>query len=318
MPMRHATEDVLRRLVDQPADVAEPDRRHVAGCPPCLAALKTAVTNQGVMGAEVADALHRRPSLRRPAVAALATAVVLAGATTAAANDWVPILATERATPVAISASELVALPDLGDYGDLVVDRGAGVHAVASAAAAAAETGLDVPHVSELPRGITGGPAYQVANQVTATFTLTPKPASPPELVGTRVRLTAGPGVAAIWSKRGGVPSLIVGRAVAPSAASSGVPFERVRDHLLSLPGVPDELAARLRSFDADGSAVPLPVVSDLISTSSAQVDGTPATVLTTRDRTMAAVVWIDHGVVTVVAGSLDADEVVAVARELR
>ncbi len=32
----------------------------------------------------------------------------------------------------------------------------------------------------------------------------------------------------------------------------------------------------------------------------------------------MAAVVWVDDGVVTVVAGSLDADEVLSVARGLR
>jgi hypothetical protein len=32
----------------------------------------------------------------------------------------------------------------------------------------------------------------------------------------------------------------------------------------------------------------------------------------------MAAVVWVDDDVVTAVAGSLDADEVLAIARELR
>ena len=40
-----------------------------------------------------------------------------------------------------------------------------------------------------------------------------------------------------------------------------------------------------------------------------------PATVLATRDRTLAAVVWVDDGVVTAVAGSLDADEVLSIAR---
>ena len=43
-----------------------------------------------------------------------------------------------------------------------------------------------------------------------------------------------------------------------------------------------------------------------------------PATVLATRDRSMAAVVWVDDGVVTVVGWSLDADEVLSVARGLR
>ena len=39
---------------------------------------------------------------------------------------------------------------------------------------------------------------------------------------------------------------------------------------------------------------------------------------LAARDRTLAAVVWVAQDRVTVVAGSLDADEVLAVARGLR
>ncbi|MCW2616145.1 MAG: hypothetical protein JWN08_3139, partial [Frankiales bacterium] len=34
--MRHPTEGVLRRLLDEPAGVADGDRRHVADCPVCL------------------------------------------------------------------------------------------------------------------------------------------------------------------------------------------------------------------------------------------------------------------------------------------
>ena len=124
------------------------------------------------------------------------------------------------------------------------------------------------------------------------------------------------------WPRSGrpsaGAPALVVGRAVAPTAFSSGVPFETVRDYLLSLPGLPDDVAAQLRTFTADGSTLPLPVPADQVTTSSAEVDGVPATVLATRDRTLAAVVWVDDGVVTAVAGSLDADEVLSIARELR
>ena len=43
-----------------------------------------------------------------------------------------------------------------------------------------------------------------------------------------------------------------------------------------------------------------------------------PATVLATRDRTLAAVVWVDDDVVTTVAGSLDTDEILLLARDLR
>lgn len=190
---------------------------------------------------------------------------------------------------------------------------------------------LDVPEVTTLPRGVSGEPVYQAGGKVSATFTFSADraaeaaadagktlPPLPPGLDGSQVRLVAGPGVAQMWSSSAGVPALVVGRAVAPSAFSSGVPFETVRDYLLSLPGLPESVAAQLRAFTADGSTLPLPVPAGQVTTSSARVNGAPATVLATRDRTMAAVVWVDDGVVTAVAGALDTDEVLAIARELR
>jgi hypothetical protein len=81
---------------------------------------------------------------------------------------------------------------------------------------------------------------------------------------------------------------------------------------------MPADVAEQLRTFTADGSTLPLPVSADRVVTSSAQVDGEPATVLTARDRSMAAVVWVDDGVVTAVAGSLDADEVLSIAEDLQ
>ena len=64
-----------------------------------------------------------RAFLRRPVVAALAVAVVLAGAGTAAANDWLQIFRTEQIAPVSLSTADLVALPDLSAYGDARGDR---------------------------------------------------------------------------------------------------------------------------------------------------------------------------------------------------
>jgi hypothetical protein len=96
------------------------------------------------------------------------------------------------------------------------------------------------------------------------------------------------------------------------------VPFATVRDYLLTLPGLPDRVATQLRTYTADGSTLPLPVDSDRFSTSTATVAGSPATVLATRDRTLAAVVWVRDGVLTAVAGALDTTEVLAVAQGLR
>jgi len=50
--MRHPTEGTLRRLVDEPAGVADADRSHVAGCPRCRAALAAAGEDAGPVLAE--------------------------------------------------------------------------------------------------------------------------------------------------------------------------------------------------------------------------------------------------------------------------
>ena len=57
---------------------------------------------------------------------------------------------------------------------------------------------------------------------------------------------------------------------------------------------------------------------AELATSSTAEVDGEEATVLTGNDGAMAAVVWVSDGVVTAVAGSLDTDELLSVARDLR
>ena len=119
---------------------------------------------------------------------------------------------------------------------------------VADAAAAEEATGLSVPQVRELPRGVTGEPAFQVGDRVSAEFTFSAEkaaqaaaaagetlPPPPPGLDGSQFRLAAGPGLAAVWSEARGVPALIVARAVAPTALLLGRP---VRDGP-RLPAVP-------------------------------------------------------------------------------
>lgn len=355
--MRHPTEGVLRRLLDEPAGVADADRAHVASCPACLAALESVRADAGTVGAALGTAptvdvdagwarlaatapapraaapARRRwaPALRRPAVAALGFAVVLSGAGVAAANDWLPIFRTEQVEPVAVRTGELVALPDLSAFGDLEVTGEGEPTEVADARTAEERTGLTVPDVGDLPVGVSGEPSYQVVDELSAVFTFSADkaaaaaaatgeelPAPPPGLDGSRVRLQAGPAVAAVWSQDSGLPVFAVGRAVAPTAFSDGVPFETVRDYLLSIPGIPAGVAQQLRDFSPEGATLPLPVPADMVTTSTAEVGGREATVLESRDGTMAGVVWVEDGVLTAVAGAVSTDEVLAVARGLR
>src|SRR5215218_7920655 len=361
--MRHPSEGVLRRLVDEPAGVTDDERAHVASCPTCLRGLDAVRGEAQLVGAALAPSTTEtdtdaawarfstatrtaaaarpavptaapsrwRTAVRRPAIAALSAALLLTGAGVAAANDWLPIFQTERVDPVEVTSTELVQVPDLSAYGDLQVAKEPETEQVPDAATALQRTALDVPQVAELPEGVTGDPTYQVAGVVDATFTFSAEkaaqaaaaegetlPPPPAGLDGSQVRLEAGPAVAALWSQPTGMPTLVAARVVAPTVYSSGVPFETVRDYLLSLPGLPDGLADQLRDLSADGSTLPLPVPAELVTTSTTDVDGAEATVLTSRNGLFAGVVWVEDGVMTGVAGSLSADELLSVARDLR
>jgi hypothetical protein len=353
----------LRRLVDEPAGVADTDREHVGGCPVCLSGLVAAQQDAAVVRAvltRTADVdtavdvdagwdrltlalaadepaaaaprpTRRRSSLRSPVIAVVGVVALLSGAGAAAAADWLQIFRPERLAPITVTRDELVALPELGAYGRVDRTGSTDVRDVADAAAAEQATGIRAPRVAELPAGVTGEPTYQVRDRVTTVFTFSaaeaataaeqagqPLPPPPPGLDGSRFRLTNGPRLAAVWSEARGVPALVVTRAAAPTVDSSGIPFETARDYVLSLPGVPPDLAAQLRDLSADPGTLPLRVLSDRMTSSPADVGGVPATVLSSRDGVMAAVVWVDGGFVTAVAGSLSADEVLSVARGLR
>ncbi len=359
--MRHPTDGTLRRLVDEPAGVADADREHVGDCPVCLSALAAAHQDAAVAGAALdvevtadveagwrrlssalaadeprpvaatARAPRWRSALRSPVIAAVGVVALLAGGGVAAAADWLQIFRPERVAPITVTRDDLLGLPELGAYGRVDRTGQTDIRDVADAAAAEQATGLPAPRVAELPRGVTGEPRYQVRDQVTTVFTFsaaeaaeavaeaggTPTP-PPPGLDGSRFRLTTGPRLAAVWSEARGVPALVVARSAAPTVESSGVPFEIARDYVLSLPGLPPDLAAQLRGISADGTTLPLRVLDERMASSPAEVGGVPATVLTSRDGAMAAVVWLDGGIVTAVAGSLSADEVLSVARGLR
>jgi hypothetical protein len=358
--MPHPTDGTLRRLVDEPAGVADADREHVAGCPVCLSGLAAAQRDAAVVGAALGAELtvdvdagwrhlshavavqgrrrvaaapaHRwRAVLRSPVVAVVGVVVLVTGAAAAAAAGWLPIFRTEQVAPVTAPEADLVKLPDLADFGTVEVTEEINVRPVADATAAEEATGLSVPRVSVLPRGVRGEPTYLASGRISGVFTFSAEqtartaaaagqtlPPPPPGLDGSKFRLVAGPGLAAVWSQGRPLPAMIVARVVAPIAYSTGIPFETARDYLLSLPMLPRDIAAQLRGFSGDGTTLPLFVSVDQTTSSTADVGGVRATVLAARDGTMAGVIWVDDGILTAVAGSMRADEVLSVARGLR
>jgi hypothetical protein len=344
--------------LDEPAGVPDAEYEHVRSCPTCGAAL-TAAQEDAAFAAtalavdadmDVDDAwerfthalavdepvapvpvTRRRRSLRGRAATLLGVAVLLGGAGAAAATDWLQIFRAEQVTPLAVNQTDLVSLPDLSAYGELEVVKEPNVRSEKDARSAARASGLDVPVVDALPRGVTGVPAYQVGEQASAVFTFSaakaaeaaartgrPLPAPPAGLDGGRFRLVVGPGVAAVWAGNSGLPALVVGRATAPAVFSDGVPLATAREYLLSLPGLPADVAAQLRRFFGTPGTFPLPIPADELTTDATEVGGAPATLFRSPDGAMTGVAWVTEGEVHVVAGSLSPDEVLTVARGLR
>lgn len=273
----------------------------------------------------------RRRAQRVPVLAAAGTLVIVGSVGVAAATtDWLPIFTTEAVAPVTLTVDDLAALPDLSSYGEVEMPANPGPHEVPDAAAASAETGVAAPAVQRLPTGVVGAPAYHVIPVQTATFTVsvqkiadaaaaagTSLPPPPPGIDGAALRLRIGPGIAEVWGGVGGAPSLVVARVLAPTAASSGVSRDALRDYLLAIPGLPRELADQLRAVTGDGNTLPIPVPDDKFTTFSTDVSGASATVIQSRDQAMSAVVWAADDMVTVVLGPLSTDEVLSVARGL-
>ena len=53
--MRHPTEGVLRRVLDEPAGVSDADREHVGGCAECLEVLALMRVDAALVGAALAN-----------------------------------------------------------------------------------------------------------------------------------------------------------------------------------------------------------------------------------------------------------------------
>ncbi len=140
--MRHPTDGTLRRLLDEPAGVADADREHIdrlsrlpfparrpprrtpwPPAPPSTSISPSTWTPPGSacrtrsLQARAGARLRRQPpdrwrtALRSPAVAVLSVVAVLLGAGAVAAADWVQIFRTERIAPVAITRTDLLELP---------------------------------------------------------------------------------------------------------------------------------------------------------------------------------------------------------------
>lgn len=274
------------------------------------------------------------PATRWAAWSAAAAALVAAVAFTPVgsyATQLLTVFEPQQVVAVPLPDHPFATLPDLRDYGTMVLPQERGPVAVADAAQAQAMTGLEAPLVKALPPGL-GAPAFEVMARATAEFTFRAAkaraaaaraggqaPPMPPGLDGTTIRASVGPAIAVRYAPPGGgaqgaMASLWSAVVAAPQVTSTGASASEIEGYLLSLPGVSPALAADIRAVQDPVHTLPLPIPAGQATSTPVRVDGVPGVAVGDRSGLYNAVVWERSGRIYAVAGPYTAAQLLAAA----
>jgi hypothetical protein len=263
-----------------------------------------------------------------------AVGIVVAG--TAAATTLTTIFAPTHVAPVSVSQSDLRAIGafvGLGDshvlggfpapsgsstarFGTIRWSSSGTAQPASSLAQATAEAGFPVSLPARLPAGVGAVQRLLVQPRVSATVTFN----STASGVGrSSVTIDAGPAVMVQYGAAGGpgLPTLAVVTMPRPTALSTGATMGQIEAFLLSQPGIPPQLAEEVRLLGGLGTTLPVPVPPGA-SVRSVRVAGSPGVLVADQSNAAAGVVWEDSsGMLRVVAGLLDSQDVLNVASQL-
>lgn len=196
--MRHLSEGVVRRMMDEPFAFDRRDREHLSGCPSCRARLARARADHDVVSAALnmtPVATDPRSALQNlgahrarrfsmgislsgfglPRLWPVLTSVAIIGlvgfsVVNGAAGAVFQVFQPSRVTPIFVTGGELSALPDLRHFGTLQQPRNVQTHSYASLAAAENASGLHVAVPMSLPSGIPARRVFQVLSGDSSAF----------------------------------------------------------------------------------------------------------------------------------------------------
>jgi hypothetical protein len=363
----HLSEGTLRRKVDDQDALTASDARHYATCTECQSRVAAFADDARVaagllavpdMKVDVGSALKRvqsapaaKPSfgirlpLMRPAMrpilggfAAAAVLVLLIG--TGIAQDLIAVFSPSTITPVPISVADLQSLSGLSTYGTLSWTTKPQPQLVTSAAEAASVSGLTVPVVASLPKGVSTTVTYAAMPQAVGVFTFDAAkanaaaaaagktlPPMPSGMDGSTLTVTVGPAVVEIFGemKAGStsdptnlpLPQLVVAESTAPLVTSSHASALEIEDYLLKQPGISPKLAAAIRAVGDPTKTLLIPIPIEYATSTTVHVQGVDGVALGDNTGLGAAVIWIKNGLVYGIAGTLKQDVVVDVANHL-
>ena len=282
-----------------------------------------------------------RPGGSRPMVLAFATAVAAIALLVTAIAEGGNTFTPQTLTPVPVTMADMESLSQLSAYGTITWTKQPQPQIVTSTDEAHTVSGLPVPKVAALPTGVSSTVTYAAMGQATAVFTFSSAkaaaaaaqagktlPALPAGIEGAQLTVTVGPAVAEIYGNisqpaagsditQAALPQLIVGETSAPVATSSQVTVVQFEKYLLSQPGISPELKAAINAIGDPSTTLPIPIPVQFATSSTVTIQGVQGLALGDNTGVGAGVIWIKHGVVYGVVGTIKRDDAVNVANQL-
>ena len=285
----------------------------------------------------------RLPVMRpgsRPVMLGFAAAAALVALLATAIAESGTVFAPNTVTAVPVTVADLQSLSQLSDYGTFAWTTQPNLQVVTSAAEAASATGLKVPTVAKLPAGVSSTVTYAAMSKATAVFTFSASKAAaaaakngkalpklPAGVDGTTLTVTVGPAVAEIFGNlksgssssvsQADLPQLIVAESSAPVATSTGVTVKQMEAYLLEQPGLSPELAAAIKGIGDPSTTLPIPIPIQYATATTVTVQGVKGVALGDNTGVGSGVIWVNHSVVYVVAGTIKQSDAVDIANHL-
>ena len=295
----------------------------------------------------------RRPVLGGATAAVLAAALVSTLAFTSLGANLFKIFQPTQVTPVTVTQSDFQGLNAFSNWGDVKGTSRGQLQQTETAAEAARISGLPVIGVdaSKLPSSLQKAPvSYAALTQSSGSVTFNGN--APARLRGSTLNLVVGPAETALYGDLGKLaqsgqaargsksqaqngsaaenqqsiqqalnaagPILGIAEMAAPQVSSTGASVKDIKSALLAQPGLSDTMRAAINSFDDPTGNLPIPVPAGYVNSHSVTVQGVKGTAFGDNTGLGSAIIWIKHGRVYGVAGTVTEDQVLAVANSLR
>ncbi|MBV9149633.1 MAG: hypothetical protein JO024_07195 [Candidatus Eremiobacteraeota bacterium] len=273
------------------------------------------------------------------------------------AQNFLTIFQPHEFQAVGLTASDiskLRALPDLEAFGTMRGTRHPHFSEFTDVQKAAGAAGMVIAQPAYLPAAVPSQRSYHVSRAVSASFTFNVAKARafaqrkrvslPPmtaQLDGATLTASVGPVVVQVdGSQRAmnvrrarahrafevndhdlrslAANTIVITQARSPKVISSRATVGTIESYLLSIPGVPADLAAQIRAIHDPGQTVPVPFRIDKETAQKVTVQGAPALLVGDNTGVGSGVMWQKNGTVYGVAGPFAASEILKVANSIK